>query len=51
MYAPRRKGEIEPWSREKLRWAWDAVRFTLREALSARRAGEVMPAFLSLSLL
>ncbi|KAJ7212201.1 cytidine deaminase-like protein [Mycena pura] len=40
-YAPRRKGEVESWSRGKARWAWDVMCATVQEALRARDSGEL----------
>ncbi len=36
-YTPRRKDEPEPWTRGKLKWAWDAVKSAVDEALRAQR--------------
>lgn len=41
IYAPRKKGELEPWSRGKVRWAWEAAKTVVREVQNARDAGEV----------
>lgn len=41
-YAPRRKGEPDPWSRAKAAWAWEAVDVLLSEAERARVIGEVI---------
>lgn len=41
VYAPRRKGEPEPWSRGKAAWAWEAVEAMKAEARRARKDGEV----------
>ncbi|KAJ7095947.1 cytidine deaminase-like protein [Mycena belliarum] len=41
VYAPRRKGEIEEWSKGKARWAWDAMHVVVREALQWRERGEL----------
>lgn len=41
VYAPRRKGETEPWTRGQARWAWEAMRQVVTEAQKARDAGEV----------
>ncbi|KAF7365315.1 Histone lysine methyltransferase set7 [Mycena venus] len=41
IYAPRRKGEVEEWSRGKARWAWDAMHTVVQEALRRRHAGEL----------
>lgn len=40
-YAPRRKGEMEPWTRGRARWAWDAMRVVLGVAGRAKAEGEV----------
>jgi len=40
-YAPRRKSEIEPWSRLKAKWAWDSMKVVLDEAAKAKADGEV----------
>lgn len=36
MYTPRRKDEPEPWTRGKLKWAWDAMKKTTEAALKAQ---------------
>ncbi|KAJ7857724.1 hypothetical protein B0H14DRAFT_3108151 [Mycena olivaceomarginata] len=42
VYAPRRKGEVEPWTRGRARWAWGAMRAAVREAQQrGRDAGEL----------
>lgn len=41
VFAPRRKGEPEEWPRGKLKWAWDAVRFLIKEAEAASSNKEV----------
>ena len=48
-YAPRRKGEPEPWTRAMVAWAWDAVEVLRKEAKKAIDAGEVKVLVLSLS--
>jgi tRNA-specific adenosine deaminase 3 len=35
VYAPRRKGEPEAWTRARAAWAWDAVRVLQQEARNA----------------
>ncbi|KAI5120772.1 hypothetical protein M0805_004735 [Coniferiporia weirii] len=41
VYAPRRKGEPEPWSRAKAAWAWEAVETLKTEANKAAAHGEL----------
>lgn len=41
IYAPRRKYEIESWSRGKLRWAWEAMKIIVSEAKLVTASGEV----------
>jgi len=41
IYAPRRKGEVEDWSQGKARWAWEAMRVVVQEALRWRDKGEL----------
>ncbi|KAJ7175776.1 cytidine deaminase-like protein [Mycena filopes] len=41
IYAPRRKGEVEEWSKGKARWAWDAMHAVVQEALRCREDGEL----------
>lgn len=41
VYAPCRKGDIEPWSKGKVRWAEQAVSTLLEAASKAPSAGEV----------
>ena len=41
VYAPRRKGEPEVWSRAKVKWAYEAMREVVREAKRAGAQGEV----------
>ena len=41
VYAPKRKGEPDKWSRAKAEWAWEAVETLYREAERARAEGEV----------
>jgi hypothetical protein len=41
LYTPRRKGELESWSKAKVRWAEKAVRRIVNEALDALDHGEV----------
>ena len=40
-YAPRKKWEPEPWTRGKIRWAWEAMKIVVSEAKAARVRGEV----------
>jgi tRNA-specific adenosine deaminase 3 len=40
MFTPKRKDEIEPWTRGQARWAWDAMRAAVAEAHSATALGE-----------
>lgn len=44
VYAPRRKGESESWSRGKAKWAWDAMTYTVQMAVNAQESGEVSTA-------
>ncbi|KAF8916980.1 cytidine deaminase-like protein [Mucidula mucida] len=41
IYAPRRKGETEPWTYGKMRWAKRAMKHTVAEARKARVRGEL----------
>ena len=42
LYTPRRKDEPEPWTRRRLRWAWDAMKKTVDAAIKAQTEdGEV----------
>ncbi|PBK97825.1 hypothetical protein ARMGADRAFT_1076281 [Armillaria gallica] len=41
IYAPRRKGETEPWSQGKVAWARDAMSLTVAVALRAQENGEL----------
>ncbi|KAL4250750.1 hypothetical protein ABKN59_006080 [Abortiporus biennis] len=41
IYAPRKKYEPEPWSRGKVRWAWEAMRIVVREAKRVKSDGEL----------
>ncbi|EJC98874.1 uncharacterized protein FOMMEDRAFT_128553 [Fomitiporia mediterranea MF3/22] len=41
VYAPRRKGEPEPWSQAKTAWAWDAMQVLKDEARMAEKEGEL----------
>ncbi|KAF7791412.1 hypothetical protein EIP86_002428 [Pleurotus ostreatoroseus] len=43
IYAPRKKGELEPWSRAKVRWAWEAVQEVVREARKAKNNEGELP--------
>ena len=43
VYAPRRKGDVEGWSKRMVNWAWRAVEMLLQEAARARVNGEVEP--------
>ncbi|KAF7346198.1 Histone-lysine methyltransferase Set7 [Mycena sanguinolenta] len=40
IYAPRRKGEVQEWSRGKARWAWEAMNTAVQEALRRQEEGE-----------
>lgn len=42
IYAPRRKGETEPWSQGKLAWARNAMSMTIATGLRAQENGEVI---------
>ncbi|KIK69616.1 hypothetical protein GYMLUDRAFT_236120 [Collybiopsis luxurians FD-317 M1] len=49
-YAPKRKGETDSWSRGKVKWATDAMKVVIAEALEARFNGELpISAFLPAS--
>jgi tRNA-specific adenosine deaminase 3 len=41
VFAPRRKGESEPWTRGRTRWARDALQIVTQEAANALADGEV----------
>lgn len=41
IYAPRKKWEPEPWSKGKVRWAWEAMKTVVAEAKLAKQRGEV----------
>ncbi|KDQ62574.1 hypothetical protein JAAARDRAFT_171049 [Jaapia argillacea MUCL 33604] len=41
VYAPRRKGEAEEWSRGKVKWACDAMKTVVRSARRAQENGEL----------
>lgn len=41
IYAPRKKGELEPLTRGRVRWAWSAMRTVAAEAKAAKESGEV----------
>ena len=42
LYNPSRKDEPEPWTRSRLRWAWDAMKRTVDAAITAQTEnGEV----------
>ena len=41
LYTPRRKDEPKPWTRSRLRWAWDAMKRTVDAAIAAQKNGEV----------
>ncbi|KAH9480500.1 SET domain-containing protein 7 [Psilocybe cubensis] len=43
MYTPRRKDEPEPWTRHKLRWAWDAMKKTVDTAINAQAENDELP--------
>jgi tRNA-specific adenosine deaminase 3 len=49
IYTPRRKGEMEPWSRAKLKWAYSAVQFMLSEARKVQQDGEVLASAASIN--
>ncbi|KAJ4482221.1 cytidine deaminase-like protein [Lentinula aciculospora] len=49
-YAPKRKGEVEPWSRGKVAWAREAMQVVVTEALKAQSEGELpVSAFMPVS--
>ena len=41
IYAPRKKGELEPLTRGQARWAWEAMCTVVQEAVAAKEHGEV----------
>ncbi|KAF5389208.1 hypothetical protein D9757_003477 [Collybiopsis confluens] len=41
IYAPKRKGEVDPWTRGKLKWATDAAQVIIAEASKAQSEGEL----------
>ncbi|TCD70561.1 hypothetical protein EIP91_002907 [Steccherinum ochraceum] len=41
VYAPRKKWEPEPWSKGKVRWAWEAMKTVVVEAKLAKQRGEL----------
>lgn len=41
LFTPRRKGEMEPWSRAKVQWAYSAAQHIIVEAKKAQDGGEV----------
>ncbi|KAH8104815.1 hypothetical protein BXZ70DRAFT_998726 [Cristinia sonorae] len=41
VYAPRKKWEPEPWSKGKVRWAWEAMQMVVREAKLAKDKGDL----------
>ncbi|KAI0338908.1 hypothetical protein BDW22DRAFT_1362213 [Trametopsis cervina] len=41
IYAPRKKYELEPWSRAKVRWAWEAMRAVIKRANAALVEGQL----------
>ncbi|PPQ89643.1 hypothetical protein CVT25_013830 [Psilocybe cyanescens] len=43
MYTPRRKDEPEPWTRRKLRWAWDAMKRAVETAIEAQSENDDLP--------
>ncbi|EAU86041.2 hypothetical protein CC1G_07120 [Coprinopsis cinerea okayama7 len=43
MYTPKRKDEIEPWTRGKATWAWDAMYEAVRAATEGKRAEGEFP--------
>lgn len=40
-YAPRRRGETEPWSRGKTRWVWESMKHAVDVAVKGKANGEV----------
>ena len=48
VFAPRRKGEPEDWSRARAQWACAAMLRVVEEARAARAAGEVRMCLLAL---
>ncbi|KAF8798761.1 cytidine deaminase-like protein [Phlegmacium glaucopus] len=43
LYTPRRKDEPEPWTRSRLRWAWDAMKRTVDAAITAQLEDGELP--------
>ncbi|KAJ3505047.1 hypothetical protein NLJ89_g7617 [Agrocybe chaxingu] len=43
MYTPKRKDEPEPWTRGKLRWAWDVMKRTVDAAITAQTESDELP--------
>jgi tRNA-specific adenosine deaminase 3 len=43
IYAPRRRGEFEAWSRGKVRWAWESMKHVVDATAKAKADGEVGP--------
>ncbi|EKM51929.1 uncharacterized protein PHACADRAFT_262343 [Phanerochaete carnosa HHB-10118-sp] len=41
IYAPRKKGELEPLTRGQVRWAWDAMRTVVADAKAAKEKDEL----------
>lgn len=41
VYAPRRKYEVEPWTRARAAWAWDAIKCLMEATEAAQASGEV----------
>ncbi|KAI0693962.1 hypothetical protein BC835DRAFT_1406574 [Cytidiella melzeri] len=41
VYAPRKKHELEPWPRAKVRWAWEAMRTVMDETNAVKAKGEL----------
>jgi tRNA-specific adenosine deaminase 3 len=41
LFTPPRKDDAENWSRAKCRWAWEAMKLTVKAAVEAKSRGEV----------
>lgn len=41
IYTPRRKNEIEAWSKGKVRWAWESMKRVVATTSKAKAEGEV----------
>lgn len=50
IYAPRRRGEPDSWTRAQAAWAWDAVEVLRSAAQEALAAGEVLSGFSSVAM-